>query len=271
MARIAALIYGALAYLLFLLTFVYMAGVMGDTHGFPKTVDVGGGGAFSLDALLIDLLLLALFAIQHSIMARPAFKRLWKHLVPVVIERSTYVVLASLCLDVLFWQWRPITGLVWNIENPAGRIAILGLCGLGALIAFVSSFLVGHTELFGLRQVALYARGLPYTPVPFRVRSLYRAVRHPIYLGTLLTFWAFPHMTTGHLLFALVMTVYVLLAVPLEERELMHQIGERYRRYRDETPMLIPFLRRRPTPVAGQASSAPADLAGTPDPRALRG
>jgi protein-S-isoprenylcysteine O-methyltransferase Ste14 len=270
MARLAALIYGAFAYLFFLLTFLYMIGFVGDVHVFPKTID-SGGGPFSTGALLVDLTLLALFAIQHSVMARPAFKRVWTRLVPAALERSTYVVLASASLDLLFWLWRPMTEVLWSVHSPAGLLATFGICGLGAVMGLVSSFLVGHMELFGLRQVRLYASAQPYTPMEFKIRSFYRQVRHPLYLGTLLTFWAAPQMTTGHLVFALAMTGYVLLAIPLEERELVQLIGERYRRYREDTPMLIPYLRwGRATPTAGEEGASPAALVGPPDPRAVR-
>ena len=184
--------------------------------------------------------LLGMFAVQHSVMARPAFKRWWTRFVPQEIERSTYVLLSSAVLFLLYWQWRPMPAVVWDVTSPAGRLAIWALFWLGWTIALTATFLINHFDLFGLRQAYLAWRGKPYTDIGFRVRWLYRVVRHPLLLGFLIAFWAAPTMTAGHLLFALSTTGYVLLAIRLEERDLVAALGAQYRDYRRNVPMLIP-------------------------------
>jgi methanethiol S-methyltransferase len=243
MNRILALAYGALAYLIFLGTFLYAVGFVGGI-AVPKSVDNGPAAALGF-ALAIDSALLALFALQHSVMARPGFKRWWTRLVPKSVERSTYVLLASLVLLLLFWQWRPIPAIVWSVEGAAVRIALWAVFGLGWAMVLVGTFLIQHFDLFGLRQVYLHLRQRPYTEVGFRTPFLYRMVRHPIMLGFLLAFWATPRMTAGHLLFSIATSLYILVGIRLEERDTLAAHGRAYADYRERVPMLVPLAKRR--------------------------
>lgn len=239
MSRLMILLYGATAYVVFLASFLYAIGFVGGLV-VPKTID-NGPEAKAVTAAVIDLALLSLFAVQHSVMARPFFKRWWTTIIPPAAERSTYVLLSSLTLFLLFWQWRPLPGVVWNITQPMLAAAFWALFGLGWLIVLVSTCLINHFDLFGLRQVYLHFAGQSYTPIPFQTPWLYRVVRHPIMVGFLIAFWATPTMTQGHLLFAAVVTAYVLVALQLEERDLLSYHGETYSAYQRQVRMLVPI------------------------------
>jgi methanethiol S-methyltransferase len=249
MSRYLTICYGAVGYLLFVVSFVYAIGFLGNLW-VPRSVDHALSGPVG-PALLIDVLLLGLFAIQHSVMARPAFKRWWTRFVPSSIERSTYVVLASGTLLLLYWQWRTLPGIVWDVSLPAARMVLWALFWLGWATVFISSFMVSHFDLFGLRQVYLAWRGKPYSELDFRVRYLYRLVRHPLMLGFLIAFWATPTMTAGHLLFSVATTGYILIALRLEEHDLVESLGDQYRAYRRDVPALLPGTRRHPNAAAG--------------------
>lgn len=240
MKRIFAFAYGFACYGVFFATLLYAIGFLGN-FGVPKSIDAGPEGSLAT-ALAIDGALLALFALQHSIMARPWFKRAWTRIVPEAVERSTYVLFSSLALLFLFWQWRPIGGVVWSVEGGIARTVIQALFAAGLLIVLLSTFLINHFDLFGLRQVYLYLTGRPYTHLEFRTPLFYRFVRHPLYVGWLLTFWSAPVMTVAHLFFAVMTTAYILVAIRFEEADLIAMHGEKYRRYRKQVPMIVPGL-----------------------------
>jgi protein-S-isoprenylcysteine O-methyltransferase Ste14 len=206
----------------------------------PKSIDSGPETSLSV-AVLADTLLLFLFAVPHSVMARPGFKKWWTQFIPAPLERSTYVLVASLTFALLFWQWRPIPAVFWHVANPVARLLVESAFWAGWVIALVSTFLIDHFDLFGLSQVYLYATGRPYTPADFKVVGLYRWMRHPLMTGFLLAFWASSIMTLGHLLFAVAMTVYIIVALQFEERDLVSVYGERYKAYRSEAGMLLPL------------------------------
>ena len=240
MHRIGVFVYGVVSYACFLATFLYAIGFVGG-FGVPHSIDSAPEGWLGT-AILVDLLLLAAFALQHSIMARPAFKRWWTRIVPEPAERSTYVLASSLALLLLFWQWRPIGGVVWQVELPAARAALFGLFAAGWLTVLLTTFLINHFDLFGLRQVWFYLRGEPYRPLGFVTPGPYRHVRHPLYVGWLLAFWATPTMTAAHLLFAVMTTAYIVIAIRFEERDLVEFHGQRYAAYRRSVPMLVPRI-----------------------------
>lgn len=245
MKKILFLMYGIVCYFAFFGTILYAIGFVGNQF-VPKSID-GPAEIPFFNAVLIDAGLLLVFALQHSIMARPFFKRWWTRIVPAELERSTFVLLSSLCLMLMMWQWQPIGGTIWSSENETAKTILLVFYLIGWSIVFVSTFLINHFDLFGLRQTWLYFTGKPYTQLPFRLPFLYRYVRHPLYLGFLIAFWSTPVMTSAHLLFALLTTGYILTAIQLEERDLVSHFGQQYRNYKKWAPMLIPFSKRKKT------------------------
>ena len=240
MSRALTLAYALAAYAFFFVVFLYAIAFVGDLP-VPRTIDAGPASPVG-SALVIDVLLLGVFAVQHSVMARPAFKRAWTRVVPASVERSTYVVASSLALALLFWGWRPIGGAVWNLTGSAA-LALWGLFILGWLVVLASTFMLSHFELFGLTQAWAAFRDRAAPVMAFRTPLLYGLVRHPIMLGFVIAFWATPRMTLGHLLFALATTGYILIALQFEEADLTAVFGQAYADYRQRTPMLIPFLK----------------------------
>jgi len=235
--RVAAFFYGVACYLVFLASFLYAVGFLGN-FAVPKSIDSGPQSAFIV-ALAIDALLLGLFAVQHSVMARPWFKARWTRIVPKAVERSTYVLLSSVALLLLFWKWQPMGGEIWNVDSMIGRVSLYSLYACGWVTVLIATCLINHFDLFGLRQVWLYLRGRPYTALEFRMPGPYRYVRHPLYVGWLMVFWSAPVMTAAHLVFAVATTAYILIAIQLEERDLVRSHPE-YAEYRRQVPMLVP-------------------------------
>lgn len=245
MGRMLALIYGIISYAAFLAAFCYAIVFVGDIYA-PKTINSGDPGAL-LPSLLINIGLLGLFAIQHSGMARPGFKKWWTKIIPKPIERSTYVLVASGTLFLLYWLWQPMPGVIWSVENEIGSLILWGLFGLGWGLVVYTTFLISHAHLFGLTQIRDFMKNRDRWEPDFQTPNLYQYMRHPMMFGFFLAFWAIPEMTAGHLLFSIATTGYILIALHLEENDLVQAFGERYRKYREQVPMFIPLPGRKTT------------------------
>src|SRR5512146_3077745 len=243
MKRVLALLYGVVVYAAFFATFVYAIGFIGNLL-VPRNID-NGPVVGTTEAVIVDLVLLSLFAIQHSVMARMGFKRVWTKLIAWQIERSTYVLASTAVLALLMWQWRPIPNVIWQVQNPTGILVLKALYLLGWAGLLLSTFLINHFDLFGLNQVYRYFRGQALKPLPFKTPALYKMGRHPIYLCFLVSFWSAPTMTAGHLLFTVMTTGYILVGIQFEERDLVHHYGEQYRAYKRMVPMIVPWFFRR--------------------------
>lgn len=244
MNRVLALVYGVICYLMFLFTILYAIGFVGNVY-VPKSIDTPPLSAPLTAALVVDAVLLSLFAVQHSVMARQWFKRAWTRVISPAVERSTYVLLASLILLFLFWQWQPLGPVIWEVSNPTAKLVLQGLFWMGWGGVIFSTYLVDHFSLFGLRQVWRYFQRQSDEPIPFKSPGLYKVVRHPLYLGFIIAFWSTPRMTFGHLFFAIMTTAYILVAIQFEERDLLHAYGDTYRVYRQRVSMILPLPRRR--------------------------
>jgi protein-S-isoprenylcysteine O-methyltransferase Ste14 len=238
MTRIAFFIYGVVCHLLFLLVYAYMVGFVGNIL-VPISIDSGPAAPLGT-AIAIDVLLIVLFTLPHSVMARPSFKQAWTRIVPKPIERSTYVLFSCVLMVLLMWQWRPIGDVIWDVQSTAAKGLLYGLFAFGWLMVPMVSLLINHFDLFGTRQVWLHLKGKPYTHLPFRTPMIYKRIRHPLYVGWMTAFWAIPTMTLGHLLFASLMTVYMLIAIWFEERNLVEHFGDAYVRYQSRVPVLVP-------------------------------
>lgn len=254
MGRIVALLFGVVSYFVFFLTFLYLIGFLAD-FAVPKGIDDGAATSLAL-AAVINIGLIVLFGLQHSVMARPGFKAWWTRTIPASIERSTYVLLTSLVLILMLWQWRPMTQTVWQAEAQWLVYPLWGLYLAGILLVLLSTFVIDHFDLFGLRQVWLNLKQRPYTHKPFSVQLFYRFVRHPLYVGWFMTFWATPNMTLGHLVFAIGMSAYIVIAVPYEERDLVRFLGSDYERYRERVPKFVPRLGKAHESVKGGPGAA---------------
>ncbi len=257
--RILFFAYGIFSYLVFLGTFLYAIGFIGN-FGVPTTLDGPASGSLWI-SLVIDAGLLTLFAVQHSVMARKWFKDWWTRIVPKPVERATYVLFSSVALILLFALWRPLGGVIWSVEDPTGRLVLRGLFAFGWALILYSTFLINHFDLFGLRQVWLYLLGRSQDGLRFTTPGPYRLVRHPLYVGWLFAFWMTPVMTFAHLLFSVATTAYILLAIQFEERDLVREFGDTYEEYRRSVPMLVPSLRKRgskPSPAVVKTSSSRA-------------
>ena len=254
MSRYLIFAYGVASYVIFLGVFVYAIAFLGNLY-IPNSIDADPVGPV-WKAVLINLGLLGGFAIQHSVMARPAFKRLWTRLIPAAAERSTYILFSNLAMIAMFLWWQPIGGVIWDVSSQPSRSIILAGYFIGWAILFYATCLLNHFELFGLRQVWHHLRGQAQAGTTFREPGLYKHVRHPIYVGWLIIFWATPTMTVAHLLFAVMTTAYILIAIQFEERDLARELGEDYRAYQRRVPMIVPFVKLKRRPAKGQVSEA---------------
>ncbi len=243
MGKFIAFLYGIISYVVFLASFLYAIGFVGNMI-VPKSIDSGVEGPLT-ESFLINALLLGLFAVQHSVMARPAFKNLWTKIIPKSVERSTYALIASLLLFLMYWQWRPMTGSIWNVENGAGSMILATLFWVGWVVVLVSTFIINHFDLFGLRQVYMNLRSKELTPLKFKTSLFYKYVRHPIMTGFIIAFWATPQMSLGHLFFAIMTTGYILVGIYFEEKDLITFHGDTYKEYQNQVSMLIPLPKKR--------------------------